>query len=86
MNSKLTRFSFLLCSCLAAFAAQAAVNPGQPVATSDVQAAFQRMLDYRAAETTATQQSTPTPLPLRDSLTAVLWSKTTDANKSRGNR
>lgn len=61
-------------------------NTGQPMATSDVQAAFQRMLDYRAAETTAPQQATPTPLPLRDSLTAVLWSKTTDANNSRGNR
>lgn len=57
-------------------------------ATSDVQAAFQRMLDYRAAATTAPQQATPTPtpLPLRDSLTAVLWSKTNDANNSRGNR
>lgn len=86
MNSKLSKFSFLLCSCLAAFATHAAANTSQPAATSDVQAAFQRMLDYRAAETTAPKQATPTPLPLRDSLTAVLWSKTNDANNSRGSR
>lgn len=86
MNSKLGKFSFLLCSCLAAFATHAAANTGQPVAANDLPAAFQRMLDYRAAETTAPREVTPTPLPLRDSLTAVLWSKTTDANNSRGNR